>query len=382
MKIGIFETEHFEGSYPVIKLFDYSNNEITVFTYEEAHKQFRYLFPEEPRRYAWKVKSDKRSKYLFILDMYLEIKRRRLDLVYLNTISDNFIVYALMVLLLRKVRVILTVHNINAWFEYKRASNFRRIVRYVGRRALLSAISEFNVIAIGMVDQLASKLPKHKKVYCVPDAVFEEAHCRQSQPPVQEDINIVIPGAVDGRRRDYEQAFRLMELLENAKVFSTVIFLGRFYDEYGKKILQKGKTVLHTFSELKYYAFETVPQPEFDRVMNAAHFVFIPSVVTTIMGDGVMEQYGVTMSSGNLFDAIKYAKPFIIPELLRIDPFLEKSCFRYKKIDEIAALLLSLRHDPLQYANWMGKAISASQNYTIEKVRERNPELFTPPVSG
>ena len=57
MKAGIFETEHFEGSYPVIKLFDHNNNEITVFTYEEAYRQFRHLFPEEPRRYEWKNKA-------------------------------------------------------------------------------------------------------------------------------------------------------------------------------------------------------------------------------------------------------------------------------------------------------------------------------------
>jgi len=382
MNIGIFETEHFEGSYPVIKLFDYNSNEITVFTYEEAHKQFRYLFPGEPGRYEWKVKPDKQSKYLFILDMYREIKRKKIDLVYLNTISNNFIVYALMVFFLRKVRVILTIHNINSWFEYKPAFSLRRIIRYVGRRALLSLISEFNVIAEAMTDQLSGKLPKHKKVHCIPDAVFEEAYCKQTQPPVQQHINIVIPGTVDGRRRDYEQAFRLIKLLENAKASSTVIFLGKFYGEYGKKILEKSKTLRHTFSDLKYYNFETVPQPEFDNVMNAAHFVFIPSVLRTILEDGVTELYGATISSGNLFDAIKHAKPVIIPAPLKIDRFLDQSCFRYKTMEEAAGFLLSLRYDPLLYAGWTRNAMAASQNYTIEKVRERNAGLFIPPVSG
>jgi hypothetical protein len=382
MNIAIFETEHFEGSYPVIKLFDYNNNGITIFTYGEAHKQFRYLFPGEPRRYEWKVKPDRQSKYVFILDIYREIKRKKIDIVYLNTISNNFIVYALMVLFLRKVRVILTIHNINSWFEYRPAFSFRRIMRYIGRKVLLSLVSEFNVIAMAMVDQLSRRLPRHKKVYCLPDAVFEEGHCRQTQPPMHERINIVIPGTVDGRRRDYEQAFRLIELLEKSKASSTVIFLGKFYDEYGQRILDKSKTLRHTFSDLKYYNFETVPQPEFDRVMNAAHFVFIPSVLTAILEDGVTELYGVTISSGNLFDAIKHAKPVIIPEPLKIDPFLEQSCLRYKTIEEVAAFLLTLRHDPLQYAGWTQKAMAASQNYTIDKVREKNPGLFIRPVSG
>jgi hypothetical protein len=172
MKTGIFETEHFEGSYPVIKLFDHANDEITVFTYEEAYRQFRYLFPEEPRRYEWKIKPDKRSKYLFILDMYRKIKSKKLDLVYLNTISNNFIVYALMVLFLRKVRVILTIHNINTWFEYKPSFSFRRIVRYIGRKALLSVVSEFNVIAMAMVITSQANYPKQK--VCAPDAILKK----------------------------------------------------------------------------------------------------------------------------------------------------------------------------------------------------------------
>lgn len=376
MKIGIFETEHFEGSYPVIKLFDQNKNDITIFTYEPAFQQFSHLFPREPERYNWIVKPGKRSKYLFILDMYREIKKNKIELVYLNTISNNFIIYAIFVILLRKVRVVLTIHNINTQFTFKRSFSPRRIIRFIGRKFLLSAVKEFNVVALTMVNNLADKLPRHKKVYCVPGAVFEEDNFVQTQPPVNEHINIVIPGTVDGRRRDYEQALTFIDLLEQLQISATITFLGRFYDDYGKNILEKSRSLNLIYARLKYYEYETVDQPEFDRVMNEANFVFVPSVLNTIIEDGVMEIYGATMSSGNLFDVIKHAKPFIIPGSLNVDPFLEKSCFRYKRIEEIATFILSVHKDPGLYIAFQKYAVKASRNYTLQKVRERNPGLF------
>ena len=43
MNIGIFETEHFEGAYPLIKLFDNGGNRVTIFTNSHCFRQFRYL---------------------------------------------------------------------------------------------------------------------------------------------------------------------------------------------------------------------------------------------------------------------------------------------------------------------------------------------------
>ena len=43
MRVGVFETTHFEGAYPVIKCFDNGANEITIFCYEESYRQFAQL---------------------------------------------------------------------------------------------------------------------------------------------------------------------------------------------------------------------------------------------------------------------------------------------------------------------------------------------------
>ena len=377
MEIGIFETEHFEGVYPVIRLFDNNKNNITIFSYEASYKQLHYLFHSQLDKYDWVIKADKKSKYTFIYELFKGIKKRKIKIVYLNTISNNFIVYALMIVLLRKVRVIVTIHNINSYFEYKNSISLKRWIRYIGRKLLLSVVKEFNVVSMIMVDYLEKKLPPNKKVHCVPGAIFEENSSRQTQPVTSEHINIVIPGSVDGRRRDYEQVFMLLHLLELKKISVTITFLGRFYEEYGKRILEKCKSVQLEYTQLKYYEFDTVDQPEFDRVMNDASFVFIPSVINTIIEDGVTETYGLSISSGNLFDVIKHAKPFIAPEQLKFDFFLEKSCYRYSTAEDIAAFIASVHDDATLYSSFQQAAFEASKKYTLEKVRERNASLFS-----
>ncbi|MEI9807412.1 MAG: hypothetical protein WDO16_05755 [Bacteroidota bacterium] len=44
--------------------------------------------------------------------------------------------------------------------------------------------------------------------------------------------------------------------------------------------------------------------------MDTAHFVFIPSVIATKICGDIPETYGISKSSGNMFDVIKHAKPF------------------------------------------------------------------------
>jgi predicted transcriptional regulator len=88
MRVGIFETTHFEGAYPVIKCFDNGANEITIFCYEESYRQFQHLFEGQMEKFSWVVKSQQDSKYKFIYRIYKETKSRKLDLLYLNTISD------------------------------------------------------------------------------------------------------------------------------------------------------------------------------------------------------------------------------------------------------------------------------------------------------
>jgi len=111
-------------------------------------------------------------------------------------------------------------------------------------------------------------------------------------------------------------------------------------------------------------------------VMEESHVVLLPSTIYTNIFDNITEEYGLSTSSGNLFDIIKHAKPFIAPAALRVDPFLEASCVRYNEPIEIVRALKTLAESPQLLSAMMQQARSASGNYSIEVVRKRNPSLF------
>src|SRR6185369_13910657 len=116
MKVAIFETEHFEAAYPLVRLFDNGHHEITVFSYPYAKRQLEYMLKDSKDRYHWITKEDNQSRVSFIRTIYREVKKRKIELLYLNTVSDSFQAYAFLVKRLRDIRVILTVHAINSFF--------------------------------------------------------------------------------------------------------------------------------------------------------------------------------------------------------------------------------------------------------------------------
>jgi len=374
VRIGIFETTHFEGAYPVIRLFDNGNNEITIFTYEESYRQFQFLLKDDVTRFTWIVKPKNESKYSFIKRIYSEAKKQRLELLYLNTITDNYIFYSWMITRLKPIRMIMTLHSINNYFSHKHAFNLRRMVRTIGKKRLIRVVDEFNVVALTMVEYLKSRLPASKKVHCVPGAVYEKRLDINERTGV-EIITMVVPGIIDERRRDYGLVLQLVEKLHEAGLKIRITLLGGMHPLFGKSVLEKLEKS-NFKGELRYYTEAVVDQPEFDRVMDEADLVLLPSTINNTVLHDIEEVYGLSMSSGNLFDTIKHAKPFIAPLGLRVDPFLEGSCLRYESVEEIVEILSALQQSPEVWDSLKSKATSASAHYTIQAVRNRNKDLF------
>jgi hypothetical protein len=371
MRIGIFETDHFEVTCTTIRLFDNDQHKITVFTYEKSYRQLQFLLQHDMHKYEWVVKPEQQSKRRFIYTLYKETKKRKIDLLILNTITDNHLLYAWMIRWLKHVRVVVTLHDINNFFQYQPAFNFRRFIRIIGRRQLIRAVHEFNVIALTMVDYLKKKLPPNKQVHSLPGGLFDASTIFNPTAP-RDQVRIVVPGTVDERRRHYDQVFELVELCERKAIPVMMVLLGGYDAEHGKRVLEKCKG----YKNIRYYDSAIVDQPEFDKVMNEAHMVFTPSVVDTIILDGVTETYGISISSGNLYDVVRHAKPWIIPQALTIPANMENSCMRYATVNDIGQMLQRLLQEPSFYLELSKHALNHAANYTKEQVRLRNPSLF------
>lgn len=372
MNIGIFETEHFEGAYPVIKLFDTDENKLILFTDSETHKRFRDLFKSHTNNYQWVIQDLKNNRFSFFHRIYTSAKRHKLDILYLNTISNNHLLYGLLVKLLPAMRVIVTIHDINCLFESKLTPGIRESIQHIGKRVLLNSVKEFNVVSDTMIPYLKKK-DDTIKIHNVPGAVFEH---RINRNTINKSVHLVVPGSIDQKRRDYEQVFSLLNEAERMELSVDITLLGGPHKEYGDAIISRAKLFNGKNTRVFYYSQKTVDQDEFDEKLDSSHFIFIPSVVHTTICNNIPEIYGITKSSGNIFDVIKHAKPFIVPGALVIPSNLNDSCFAYKSIPDLAIFLQSLLRFPEQYIGWNENAIKNSEKYTIEKIRNRNPSLF------
>ncbi len=371
MKIGIFEKEHFEGAYPVIRLFDMPGNQITIYTSQETKQRFDDLFKEDRSRYNWTV-VDTSNKLRFFSSLFKKIKKDNPDILYINTISDNHLLYAMVLWLLPVKRVILTVHDINCLFESRFSWNFRKAVVHFGKKWLIRQVDEFNIVADSMREYLKTKAGK-KEIHNIPGAVYEDRYLAQNKDRL---LRLVVPGSLDKKRRDYEQVFELAELAEKGKLELEIILLGGNTDDYGRGIIQRAKQMQLVHCKLLVYDTTVVDQDEFDRQMDKAHFIFIPSVIHTKICGDIPEIYGITKSSGNLFDIVKHAKPFIVPDRLIVEDLLTKSCFKYSNLSEIIIFLQATITEQSAYTVLQQKALAASQSYTIQKTRERNSTVF------
>lgn len=370
MKVTIFETEHFEGAYPVIRLFQQLDCELTILTTAETHGRFIDLFPGDHQKFRWEILPTT-GKSTFFKSFYDRLKANTPDILYINTISNNHLLYALALSRLSIKRVVMTIHDINCLFQSKPGWSFRKIVIHRGKKRLIREVDEFNVVAETMLPYLRTLTSK--PLHNIPGAVFEG---KQSIQPLISPIRIVIPGSLDKRRRDYNQVFELARMADQNKLAIHFVLLGGFNDEFGKETWKRAGMLSSNFVTIQSYQINIVDQAEFDRQMDAAHFAWIPSVINTAICGDIPEVYGRTKSSGNIFDVIKHAKPFLAPSALAIPEDLRSSCFSYTRPEEILPFLNELIKSPGLYLHWENNALQNSRNYTVGKVIDRNAGLF------
>ncbi len=369
MKLGIQETEHFEGVYPVIRLFDNGHNTIYLFVNQETADRLYDLFGEDAKRYLWVIRLKNESTWSYCNRMIGIIKKEEISFLYLNTVSMHHVVYAWMLYRLPKLQTVLTVHDVNCLFHDKPRLSPRSLIKYIGKRLLSKRVNAFNTVSETVKPYLESESGGARAIFTVPGAVYE---AKSSVTFIEDNIKIVIPGSIDRRRRNYEMVFELLTLTLDMPV--QFILLGGGDDDYARSIWQRCSEI--ETRRIAWFETRIVDQEVFDMWIDSCHFVWVPSVVETSICDGIPEVYGITKSSGNIFDIIKHAKPFIVPRSLEIDPVMESSSFRYEKVTEIKDYLNHMISHKAAYHEKAMAAQNVSGSFTIEAIRKKQYPLF------
>ncbi len=226
-----------------------------------------------------------------------------------------------------------------------------------------------------MQSYLQRLLPSGKTVRYIPGAFFDNANYNLPAAPLL-PFRIVVPGSVDNRRRDYTLVFALLEICRVQHIPVQITLLGGFHAEHGAEILKQCREYGKENKNLHWFEEQVVDHPLFNRVMQEAHFILAPCVIHTVIADEIAEVYGESLSSGNIGDIIRFARPAIIPVALKTGKEISQVACRYTSVNDIAEQLKLLRDDPDKYLIFQEAALKGSGEFTLEKIRAQHPDLF------
>ncbi|MFT3674417.1 MAG: hypothetical protein QM781_00830 [Chitinophagaceae bacterium] len=372
MHILIFETTHFEAAYPLIRLFDVPGNRISIFCEEQTSRQLHWLLQQDATRFHWSIQSPGVSRRHFIDELNRYVQAEQVDWLWLNTVSDNFILFAALRKQLPALRMTVTLHALRSYTAPRISWSLRRIVRVWGKKKMRARFTEYNVLSPLLLPFAQQHLPQHTTIHTIPGGIFEE---EKYVPATASPLHLVVPGSVDIRRRDYGFVYQLLHQAELAGLPLHISLAGG-PGTGGQEWISRFRRFSGEYAQVRCFD-EHVEQEEFDLLIRQAHFILHPSVKDTVLEDGAAESYGQTVYSGNFSDAIRHARPLIVPAALPIDPLVQSAVISYTDCAGLLDMLMQLHEHPRQVERYEQWALEVSRLFTADAIRTRYPSLFT-----
>jgi glycosyltransferase involved in cell wall biosynthesis len=236
----------------------------------------------------------------------------------------------------------LYINNVNQWMgrgpTIDRSVASRRLIKhnlrqFVKRRLLGrfdSVFVEFPAIADHVSEEMAADVP----VYVFPPTLFE-----RYRPPEDNPVRFVVPGNIDVRRRDYAAVLNAMNrVLEVGTAGLTLV--GRPVGSEGQTVVARAKSLALRGHDIRWFD-EWVPAERFAREIRSGSVVVLPQRERKGLG----ERYGVTSGAGGVFEAIRHARPLILPDHFPVPEWVDSSTLTYADTQELAENLVGLVTD-------------------------------------
>lgn len=308
------------------------------------------------------------------------------QLVFFNTVSDQFAAVEKLTL---NVPTLLRIHNVhstfapfshihiklNFYFLWKAASYLvRRQVLHLDwyfQFRFLKKVNAYSFLTEAIEEYARKWVPEAKIGPRLPSEICKIDLDQLDQPEPGSVFNLVVPGEINRRKRDYELLYRALKQCRiEPKRQVNITLLGQPRDNYGKSMAKLFQELATEQMTVKTYDGR-VEEIEFERVMHEAHLIAAPVIIKTSFAI-YWEQYGYTKISGAQSDAIRYCKPLLIPASLRFDEALAPLIWTFKNEKDLTHQLENLINT---------STLAKNRPAQIEALRRYKPENLLPNVS-
>jgi len=288
MVIGLFEIDHYEMGYAIVKTIDFEKNKIIIFTTEPMYRQFIQSLPESQTVKYIVQKQDETIEMFYSRSVKISIEEL-VDLFWINTIETKHSDFARSLTKLFCYKV-LTIHNVNQWFGFSKWFFSKSYRRNKSRINLLKQIDAYVVLSSNVKNYFLKKFKPDKKVFVFPYSIF--ANEFENKIKSNDSFTLAIPGSIELARRNYDIILNCYSDLFNQGLIINLFLLGAPKEEYGNSIIDRCKELNSRGAKITF--FETsVCQQKFDDLILSSDFVLSP-LQPEIRG----EKYGYSKETG------------------------------------------------------------------------------------
>lgn len=388
MQISVIELDfHHDSLDGILKIFQNTEHRISVFT---TSKNIRLL---KDITYSGNIifyEYRGGSKYLFL--------RKHKDLlnssniIFINTIANDFGAY----LAIDKSNVvILRIHNVNKQFQplssvfipeslFFAWKSFSYVLRQIIGKGFLwfrpmlnKRVNYFTFPDSSITNYVKQNhfIEDSRIIDPIPLKIFIENDTAFAD--YQDVLNITIIGAIDKRRRQYEQTIEALSSLyamENPPIIHLTI-LGKSSGGYGSEIISKLESITHSKFRLTTYG-KQVSEIEFVNCIKKTHLILSP-ITENATTDIFKEVYGKTKTTGSILDFLKFGKVTLVPSHYSPPTELLDYVVKFKDSKHLVEIILDLIKD-----NKINKLNQKSlqyvkENYSKESVLKKTLSIFT-----
>jgi len=355
--IAIYETTHHENLPAMLDLSEARFDRVVVFLRESS---YRNISGKEAPAKRWPatefiVQPARCPNRVFIRRLFAFLDKHQYSHLHLSTLDNNLLLFALRLSMSGNLRVSLTLHEVNAWFDHPRRS-LRDWTENLAKLILHRRIRHYSFFLPAMVEAFRQRMPRATAVF-IPSRFYHAAPAALTAAaplaPEPRPFTIVIPGSVDSNRRDYAfvtDFFRhwLPGRSRSDRPILLVILGGRDSPE--------AMAIVATFKALESAQFSVltfsggyVPESIYEEQLAAADLLWSPLKLHKLGSRNNPEVYGQTTASGLTADLLLNDIPALVPEGLVLPNSFQPALLPYRSADEVGRLLDRLITD----AGWL-----------------------------
>lgn len=209
----------------------------------------------------------------------------------------------------------------------------------------------------------------------------EDSPSERVEDSRSERVEVTISGRVVENVRDYEPVIdAFADLFDEYGDGLALHVLGQPVGDYGDRVMAQCSGLDAEGYAVNYYSeTDWIPTGEFERVLARSDLLLNPIYLTeeTTRDPAPDEVRGTTKGTGVLMDALKHAKPLVLPSGFRVAEMIAGSTLLYDSTADLRETISELVEDGDRLQKLQAEAARNAEAFTVERQRERFEEIVT-----